>query len=78
MTEEAGAQLGGAEIELMLQQLLDMWQEVRQTSRQRGQNLEESVLYQQFLLDMEEEEDWIRENHNQMTVSELGEDVTEE
>merc|ERR1712079_867336 len=53
--QEAGAHLidsstlGGAEIEERLQQLTDVWQELKQMAQQRGRKLEESIIYQQLL-----------------------------
>merc|ERR1719295_2432848 len=63
--QEAGAQLidsshlGGPEIEQRLQQLNDVWSELKFMAASRGKKLEESITYQQFLAKIEEEEAWI-------------------
>merc|ERR1719220_2796359 len=79
--QEAGAHLidsstlGGAEIEQRLQQLTDVWQELKQMAHQRGRKLEESITYQQFLAKIEEEEAWISEKQQLLTVPDLGDNM---
>merc|ERR1712038_1509926 len=57
----AGGGLGGPEIEQRLQQLNDVWSELKFMAASRGKKLEESITYQQFLAKIEEEEAWISE-----------------
>merc|ERR1719242_2345734 len=79
--QEAGAHLidsstlGGAKIEERLQQLTAVWQELKQMAHQRGRKLEESITYQQFLAKIEEEEAWISEKQQLLTVPDLGENM---
>merc|ERR1719411_1504995 len=79
--QEAGAHLidsstlGGAEIEQRLQQLTDVWQELKQMAHQRGRKLEESITFQQFLAKIEEEEAWISEKQQLLTVPDLGDNM---
>merc|ERR1719384_1847626 len=78
---EAGAHLidsstlGGAEIEQRLQQLTAVWQELKEMAQQRGRKLEESIIYQQFLAKIEEEEAWISEKQQLLTVPDLGDNM---
>merc|ERR1719309_634107 len=79
--QEAGAQLidsshlGGAEIEQRLQQLSDVWEELKGMAQSRGKKLEESITYQQFLAKIEEEEAWISEKQQLLTVPDLGDNM---
>jgi len=41
----------------------------------RGQKLDESITYQQFLAKIEEEEAWISEKQQLLTVPDLGENM---
>jgi len=52
--------LGVPEIETRLRALNSAWTELKQLAAQRGQKLDESLTYQQFLAKVEEEEAWIR------------------
>ena len=79
--QEAGGQLiasstlGGAEIEQRLQQLAEVWAELKGMAASRGQKLEESITYQQFLAKIEEEEAWISEKQQLLTVPDLGDNM---
>merc|ERR1712142_187600 len=79
--QEAGAQLidsshlGGEEIEQRLKQLSDVWEELKGMAQSRGRKLEESITYQQFLAKIEEEEAWISEKQQLLTVPDLGENM---
>merc|ERR1712242_216661 len=79
--QEAGAHLidsshlGGEEIEQRLQQLTAVWQELKEMAQQRGRKLEESIIYQQFLAKIEEEEAWISEKQQLLTVPDLGDNM---
>jgi len=69
------SQLGGAEIEQRLNQLTDVWEELKAMSASRGRKLEESIIYQQFLAKIEEEEAWISEKQQLLTVPDLGDNM---
>merc|ERR1711936_1495634 len=79
--QEAGAQLidsshlGGEEIEQRLKQLGDVWEELKGMATSRGKKLEESITYQQFLAKIEEEEAWISEKQQLLTVPDLGDNM---
>merc|ERR1719154_500742 len=71
----ASSTLGGDEIEQRLQQLTAVWQELKEMAQQRGRKLEESIIYQQFLAKIEEEEAWISEKQQLLTVPDLGDNM---
>merc|ERR1712158_239837 len=71
----AGGGLGGPEIEQRLQQLNDVWSELKFMAASRGKKLEESITYQQFLAKIEEEEAWISEKQQLLTVPDLGDNM---
>merc|ERR1712079_530448 len=71
----AGGGLGGPEIEQRLQQLNDVWSELKFMAASRGKKLEESITYQQFLAKIEEEEAWVSEKQQLLTVPDLGENM---
>merc|ERR1719402_1968250 len=71
----AGGGLGGPEIEQRLQQLNDVWSELKFMAASRGKELEESITYQQFLAKIEEEEAWISEKQQLLTVPDLGDNM---
>ena len=71
----ASSTLGGAEIEQRLQQLTAVWQELKEMAQQRGRKLEESIIYQQFLAKIEEEEAWISKKQQLLTVPDLGDNM---
>merc|ERR1712226_477417 len=71
----AGGGLGGPEIEQRLQQLNDVWSEPKFMATSRGKKLEESITYQQFLAKIEEEEAWISEKQQLLTVPDLGDNM---
>merc|ERR1719192_2612233 len=71
----ASSTLGGAEIEEKVLQLTEEWQELKETAQQRRRKLEESIIYQQFLAKIEEEEAWMSEKQQLLTVSDLGDDT---
>merc|ERR1711962_668875 len=79
--QDAGAQLidggglGGPEIEHRLQQLNDVWSELKFMAASRGKKLEESITYQSFLAKIEEEEAWISEKQQLLTVPDLGDNM---
>lgn len=52
--------LGVPEIEQRLKALNHAWAELKGLANTRGQKLDESNTYQQFLAKVEEEEAWIR------------------
>jgi len=69
------SQLGGDEIEQRLKQLTDVWEELKEMSTSRGRKLEESIIFQQFLAKIEEEEAWISEKQQLLTVPDLGDNM---
>jgi len=69
------SQLGGPEIEQRLKQLNDVWEELKGMASTRGTKLEESITFQQFLAKIEEEEAWISEKQQLLTVPDLGDNM---
>ena len=69
------SQFGGQEIEERLQQLNDVWKELQEMASSRGSKLDESITYQQFLAKIEEEEAWVSEKQQLLTVPDLGENM---
>ncbi|XP_069695868.1 spectrin alpha chain isoform X3 [Periplaneta americana] len=64
--------LGVPEIEQRLKLLNQAWAELKQMAATRGQKLEESLTYQQFLAKVEEEEAWISEKQQLLSVEDYG------
>jgi len=69
------SQQGGPEIEARLKQLSDVWEELKEMSSNRRNKLEQSIIYQQFLANIEEEEAWISEKQQLLTVPDLGDNM---
>ena len=69
------SQFGGQEIEERLQQLNGVWKELQEMASSRGSKLDESITYQQFLAKIEEEEAWVSEKQQLLTVPDLGENM---
>merc|ERR1719211_439639 len=69
------SQFGGQEIEERLAALNGVWKELQEMASSRGQKLDESITYQQFLAKIEEEEAWISEKQQLLTVPDLGENM---
>ena len=64
--------LGVPEIEQRLKLLNQAWSELKQLAATRGQKLDESLTYQQFLAKVEEEEAWISEKQQLLSVDDYG------
>lgn len=64
--------LGAHEIEQRLKLLNQAWSELKQLAANRGQKLDESLTYQQFLAKVEEEEAWITEKQQLLSVEDYG------
>ncbi|XP_072162112.1 spectrin alpha chain [Bemisia tabaci] len=64
--------LGVPEIEQRLKLLNQAWSELKQLAATRGQKLDESLTYQQFLAKVEEEEAWISEKQQLLSVEDYG------
>ncbi|XP_046986663.1 spectrin alpha chain isoform X3 [Schistocerca americana] len=64
--------LGVPEIEQRLKLLNQAWAELKQMAATRGQKLDESLTYQQFLAKVEEEEAWISEKQQLLGVEDYG------
>ncbi|XP_066994169.1 spectrin alpha chain isoform X3 [Anabrus simplex] len=64
--------LGVPEIEQRLKLLNQAWAELKQLAATRGQKLDESLTYQQFLAKVEEEEAWISEKQQLLSVEDYG------
>lgn len=64
--------LGVPEIEQRLKLLNEAWSELKGMAATRGQKLDESLTYQQFLAKVEEEEAWISEKHQLLLVEDYG------
>ncbi len=66
------SQLGSDEIRDRLQKLDDLWRELNEMAKTRERKLGESVVYQNFLAKIDEEEAWIAEKQNLMAVTDVG------
>ncbi|KAL6266576.1 hypothetical protein P5V15_003423 [Pogonomyrmex californicus] len=64
--------LGVPEIEQRLKLLNQAWAELKQLAATRGQKLDESLTYQQFLAKVEEEEAWITEKQQLLSIEDYG------
>jgi spectrin alpha len=64
--------LGVPEIEQRLQALEQNWQELKRMANLRGNKLEESLVFQQFLAKVEEEEAWISEKQQLLSIEDYG------
>uniref|UniRef100_A0A0K8TCJ0 Spectrin alpha chain n=1 Tax=Lygus hesperus TaxID=30085 RepID=A0A0K8TCJ0_LYGHE len=64
--------LGVPEIEQRLKLLNQAWSELKGLASTRGQKLDESLTYQQFLAKLEEEEAWISEKQQLLGVEDYG------
>ena len=60
------------EIKQRLDALNQSWQELNQNASNRGQKLEESLAYQQFAANVEEEESWITEKQHLLSGDDYG------
>merc|ERR1719411_1747095 len=69
------SQFGSDEIKERLKQLNDVWVELQEMAASRGRKLDESITYQQFLAKIEEEEAWVSEKQQLLTVPDLGENM---
>ncbi|GAB6021923.1 hypothetical protein CHUAL_006086 [Chamberlinius hualienensis] len=66
---------GVPEIEQRLRMLNQAWSELKQMASGRGQKLEESLAFQQFLAKVEEEEAWITEKQQLLSVEDYGDSM---
>ena len=66
------SKIGGDEITERLKQLNAVWTELKDMSKTRAKKIEESIIYQQFLARIEEEEAWISEKQQLLSVPDLG------
>ncbi|XP_014341661.1 spectrin alpha chain, non-erythrocytic 1 isoform X9 [Latimeria chalumnae] len=64
--------IGKEEIQQRLSQFVDHWKELKELAAARGQRLEESLEYQQFVANVEEEEAWINEKLNLVASEDYG------
>uniref|UniRef100_A0A8C4K999 Spectrin alpha chain, non-erythrocytic 1 n=1 Tax=Dromaius novaehollandiae TaxID=8790 RepID=A0A8C4K999_DRONO len=64
--------IGKEEIQQRLAQFVDHWKELKQLAAARGQRLEESLEYQQFVANVEEEEAWINEKMTLVASEDYG------
>uniref|UniRef100_A0A673XHZ2 Spectrin alpha, non-erythrocytic 1 n=1 Tax=Salmo trutta TaxID=8032 RepID=A0A673XHZ2_SALTR len=64
--------IGQDEIEQRLAQFEEHWTELKDLAAARGQRLEESLEYQQFVANVEEEEAWINEKLNLVGSEDYG------
>ncbi|XP_055312363.1 spectrin alpha chain isoform X2 [Sitodiplosis mosellana] len=67
--------LGVPEIEQRLKALNQAWAELKNLAATRGQKLDESLTYQQFLAQVEEEEAWITEKQQLLSVQDYGDSM---
>ncbi|KAH0615580.1 hypothetical protein JD844_005026 [Phrynosoma platyrhinos] len=64
--------IGKEEIQQRLSQFVEHWQELKKLAAARGQRLEESLEYQQFVANVEEEEAWINEKMTLVASEDYG------
>uniref|UniRef100_A0A8C4WXB9 Spectrin alpha, non-erythrocytic 1 n=1 Tax=Eptatretus burgeri TaxID=7764 RepID=A0A8C4WXB9_EPTBU len=64
---------GKEEIKQRLRQFVEHWRELKDLALARGKMLEESLDYQQFVANVEEEEAWINEKLNLVASEDYGE-----
>ncbi|XP_072344928.1 spectrin alpha chain, non-erythrocytic 1 isoform X1 [Scyliorhinus torazame] len=64
--------IGKEEIQQRLAQFVAHWKELKELAAARGQRLEESLEYQQFVANVEEEEAWINEKLNLVASEDYG------
>ncbi|KAH0505287.1 Spectrin alpha chain, non-erythrocytic 1 [Microtus ochrogaster] len=64
--------IGQEEIQQRLAQFVEHWKELKQLAAARGQRLEESLEYQQFVANVEEEEAWINEKMTLVASEDYG------
>ncbi|XP_060267732.1 spectrin alpha chain, non-erythrocytic 1 isoform X6 [Ovis aries] len=64
--------IGKEEIQQRLAQFVEHWKELKQLAAARGQRLEESLEYQQFVANVEEEEAWINEKMTLVASEDYG------
>uniref|UniRef100_A0A8C2A8F1 Spectrin alpha, non-erythrocytic 1 n=1 Tax=Cyprinus carpio TaxID=7962 RepID=A0A8C2A8F1_CYPCA len=64
--------IGQEEIQQRLAQFVEHWRELKELAAARGQRLEESLEYQQFVANVEEEEAWINEKLNLVGSEDYG------
>uniref|UniRef100_A0A671NHK4 Spectrin alpha chain, non-erythrocytic 1 n=1 Tax=Sinocyclocheilus anshuiensis TaxID=1608454 RepID=A0A671NHK4_9TELE len=64
--------IGQEEIQQRLAQFVEHWRELKDLAAARGQRLEESLEYQQFVANVEEEEAWINEKLNLVGSEDYG------
>uniref|UniRef100_A0AAY4DFS0 Spectrin alpha, non-erythrocytic 1 n=1 Tax=Denticeps clupeoides TaxID=299321 RepID=A0AAY4DFS0_9TELE len=64
--------IGQEEIQQRLGQFVEHWKELKDLAAARGQRLEESLEYQQFVANVEEEEAWINEKLNLVGSEDYG------
>ncbi|KAG8447987.1 hypothetical protein GDO86_015185 [Hymenochirus boettgeri] len=64
--------IGKDEIQQRLAQFVEHWRELKQQAAARGQRLEESLEYQQFVANVEEEEAWINEKMTLVASEDYG------
>lgn len=67
--------LGVPEIEQRLKALNQAWAELKGLAATRGQKLDESLTFQQFLAKVEEEEAWITEKQQLLSVEDYGDSM---
>ena len=73
LEQQSSASTGTAgEIEQRLQSLEGNWQQLKSMAKTRGNKLEESLLFQQLLAKIEEEEAWISEKQQLLCVADYG------
>ena len=63
------------DISKRLQELAENWDELRRLASNRGQKLDESLAYQQFAANVEEEEAWITEKQHLLAGDDLGDSL---
>jgi len=64
--------IGKEEIQQRLAQFVEHWKELKHLAAARGQRLEESLEYQQFVANVEEEEAWINEKMTLVASEDYG------
>jgi spectrin alpha len=64
--------VGAPEIEHRMKVLLSNWNDLKKMAKERGNKLDDSHVFQQFLAKVEEEEAWVSEKHQLLSVDDYG------
>ena len=69
------AEHGTDDIKDQLMQLTKAWEELKYLAKTRSKKLEESMTYQKFLVNLDEEETWLAEKQQLLSRQDLGDNM---